>query len=177
MSSVAQPPPTQPTEYRIIGLDLSLTATGICDDDGPTVYKSKLRGPERLDDIARRVFTYTDHADLVVLEGYSYASHNQAHQLGELGGVVRRDLWTSGTPYVDVAPALLKRFATGKGNANKSAMGLAAARNGYNGPGDDNAIDAWWLRELGIYATTPEGERPFDYAYRDEATAKIDWPK
>lgn len=115
---------------------------------------------------------------VVVVEGYAMGTGRQAgtYSVGELGGVVRLALHEAEVPYVDVAPATLKKFGAGKGNANKSAMGLAAARCGYDGPGDDNAIDAWWLRELGVYANTDEAHRRFGYAYRDEAVAKIDWP-
>lgn len=162
---------------RIVGLDLSLTATGICDERGPRVFSSKKRGMDRLCDIRTAIADAVSApvASLVIVEGYSYASHNQAHQLGELGGVIRHYLHISGVPYVDVPPATLKKFATGKGNANKSAMGLAAARAGYDGPGDDNAIDAWWLRQLGEYANADE-RHPLTTAYRDECVGKIEWP-
>lgn len=161
----------------IVGLDLSLTATGFANDEHANVYKSRKRGVERLADlrdfVTLMVSGYPDEPVLVVLEGYSYASGHQAHQLGELGGVIRLALHEMRVAYVEVAPATLKKFATGKGNANKSAMGLAAARNGYDGPGDDNAIDAWWLRLMGLYA---HNQCPADLhtAYRDEAIAKTD---
>lgn len=168
---------TQPTEtLNIVGLDLSLTATGICNQNGnPFVFKSKKRGIDRLCDIRTAVASAVcaPVATLVVLEGYSYASGHQAHQLGELGGVIRHYLYTEQFRYVDIAPATLKKFATGKGNANKSAMGLAAARNGYDGPGDDNAIDAWWLRQLGLYANNIDSVATT--AYRDDAVASIEW--
>lgn len=168
---------------RIVGLDLSLTATGICDEyRGARVYKSKHRGCARLADLRDHIYTIVDDDRLVVLEGYSYASANQAHQLGELGGVIRLAITETGAPYVDVPPSTLKKFATGKGNANKAAMGLAAARAGYDGPGDDNAIDAWWLMQMGVYATndrwavTAPGVVLAQHAYRDEAITKIEWP-
>lgn len=167
-------PAAQP-QQTVIGIDLSLTATGICDAYGtPRVITSKLRGVDRLNDLRDKVvYSSISEDDLVILEGYSYASHNQAHQLGELGGVIRLALRDINAPYVDVPPSTLKKFATGKGNANKAAMGLAAARCGYDGPGDDNAIDAWWLRQMGEYQF---GDRFVDITnYRDEAVDKIQW--
>jgi Holliday junction resolvasome RuvABC endonuclease subunit len=44
----------------------------------------------------------------------------------------------------------IKKFATGKGNANKKLMVQAAIKKlGYRGA-DDNVADAMWIRELAI---------------------------
>lgn len=128
----------------------------------------------RLAEIRDRVLSHVNAHDVVIVEGYSYASKNQAHQLGELGGVVRLCLHEHGVQRVDVAPPTLKRFATGKGNAGKPDMLVAAIRSGYEGPSDDNCVDAWWLRQLGLFAI---GEGDLDgTAYRAEVITKVDWP-
>lgn len=166
----------QPIESdRIVGLDLSLTATGICDERGARFHKTDLRGMERLNDILDAVIWAVVSSDLVVIEGYSYGSANQAHQLGELGGIIRHYLHTSRMAYVDVPPSTLKKFATGKGNAGKPDMLAAAIRAGYEGPNDDNCVDAWWLRILGLYKY---GRCWGDThtVYRDDAVSKIEWP-
>lgn len=64
--------------------------------------------------------------DLVVVEGYAYGKGAQAHQIGELGGVVRLALHDAGLPWVEVPPAKLKKFVTGKGNAKKDTVRLEA---------------------------------------------------
>ena len=46
-----------------------------------------------------------------------------------------------GVPYEGVPVGTIKRFATGKGNANKDAMIAAARARGFN-PADDNEADA-----------------------------------
>jgi len=46
-----------------------------------------------------------------------------------------------GVPYRGVAVGTIKRFATGKGNANKAAMMEAARKRGFD-PKDDNEADA-----------------------------------
>jgi Holliday junction resolvasome RuvABC endonuclease subunit len=52
--------------------------------------------------------------------------------------------------YESVQPADIKRFATGKGNADKEAMLLAAGKlYGYRG-NDDNEADAIIIREWGL---------------------------
>jgi Holliday junction resolvasome RuvABC endonuclease subunit len=162
---------------RVIGLDLSLTATGFAAPEYVEVVKTTTRGMLRLAALRMAIVNASADASIVVIEGYSMGTMrqpSQAHGIGELGGVVKLGLWEAEIPYVDVAPASLKKFATDRGNATKLAMGLAAQRAGYDGPEDDNAIDAWWLRQMGLYA--------FDVpkvpvtAYRTEAMAKVAWP-
>lgn len=158
---------------RPIGLDLSLTATGISTDDDAWTVKVKTTGMQRLHDLSEAVIRTAmpslDYLTHVFVEGYAFARPNQAHQLGELGGVVRYRLWELGIPYTDVAPACLKKFATGKGNAGKPDMLDASRRAGYEGSNDDNAVDAWFLRQFGLYVfRTPRVER---FAYRDEVVA------
>ena len=136
----------------VVGLDLSLTATGIARTDGTTTtIRSKARGMERLDVITDVALCAVNLCDLVCIEGYSYGSRSsQAHALGELGGVVRHELWKNGHVYRDVPPSTLKTYATGKGNASKVDVIVAARdRLGYSGT-DDNEADALWLRALGL---------------------------
>ena len=74
-----------------------------------------------------------------------------------------------------MAPATLKRFATGKGNATKDAT-LAAAIRRFGFEGDDNnAADAWLLRAMGLAAYTGHGGG--SAAYQLEALGKVAWPK
>src|SRR6266498_163508 len=91
---------------RIVGLDLSLTGTGIADGDHLRTLRTGLIGPARLaalrDEILRVVLGVgtlpwtqapAEPASLTVIEGYSYGSKgSSAYQLGELGGVIRLGL-------------------------------------------------------------------------------------
>ncbi len=58
---------------------------------------------------------------LDALEGYGHgmARGYALTQLGELDGVIRTALFEAGVPFVEVAPATLKKYATGRGNATK----------------------------------------------------------
>lgn len=142
---------------NVLALDLSLTSTGYAwrDDTGQPIYGTLdpkgRRGAERLAWIRDRILHLTDtevYADLVAIEGYAFARPNQAHQVGELGGVIRLALWDAGIAYVIVAPSSVKKYATGKGNASKNAMLVAAGRRlGYAGDSNDEA-DAAWLHAL-----------------------------
>ncbi len=160
---------------RVLGLDLSLTASGYAyNEEVVGVIRSKAKGERRLAEIRDAVEELAFEADVVVLEGYSYASANQAHQIGELGGVIRLTLWQRRKPFVEVPPAVLKKFATGKGNADKDAM-LAAAIRRFGFEGDNNnAADAWLLRAMGLAAYLGWGAVT---EFQHQAIAKVTWPK
>lgn len=163
----------------VVGLDLSLTATGIVDSCGcDDILTSKNKGMDRLEDFRMLIWErISRHDDLVVIEGYSMGTARQsshAHGLGELGGIIRHMLWRRGIMYVDVAPASLKKFATGKGNASKEEVTGAAIRAGCPS-NNNNVCDAFWLRNMGLMhydqATVPRTQ------YRDDAMTGVVWPE
>jgi crossover junction endodeoxyribonuclease RuvC len=152
---------------RITAFDLSLTHTGWATWDSLTSARGfgsirpKETGMARLDCIRREVLAIAAGAELVVLEGYSYGSKGAAVvSLGELGGVIRLSLWgtrrsvmaSPPPPYIDVPPSVVKKLATGKGNAPKEAVLAEAIRRlGYAGS-DHNEADALWLLEAVLQA-------------------------
>lgn len=141
---------------KIMGLDLSLTSTGVCNILGVNCsLLTSTKGDERLmwfDEQYRQLAESPGRPDLIVLEGYAYGRPNQAHQIGELGGVVRLRLRRESIPYVTVPPSTLKKYATGKGNASKDQVLIAAVkRSGIEFNNNDEA-DAWWLRQIGMAA-------------------------
>ena len=117
-----------------MGLDLSLTGTGYAvfyvpnatDEPGISgvIETKKARGVERLLHIEDRLERIIESfpPELVCLEGYAYMRSNQAHQAGELGGIIRRRLHKLEIPWLAVAPMTLKKFATGKGNIDKNLV-------------------------------------------------------
>ena len=136
---------------KIVGLDPSLTATGVAvwqegDIDTYTLRPPRtLRGGARLDWIGNQLVVATDGASVVAAEGYAYRSRGSGISLGELGGVLRRMLFRQGTPLYTVPPASVKKFATGQGNASKEAVLVAAVHSlGYAGNSTDEA-DALWI--------------------------------
>jgi len=142
---------------RILALDLSLTKSGVCIDSGQTtiISSGSLRGPERLSMITNEVRSLVAvvDADIIVIEGYSFGSQGRAtFSIGELGGCVRLLFWRMGVPYVEVPPSCLKKWATGKGNANKDAM-IAEAVRRFGFPGsDNNEVDAYLLWAMARHA-------------------------
>lgn len=162
---------------RIVGLDLSLTATGIADSSGAIVYKPKHKVPMiRLNEIDTyfREWIRTQKPQACVIENYAYGAKNAREVIGELHGVVRLALHQATVPFALVAPTQLKQFATGKGNANKDTMIATAARLGC--PADDNnAVDAWWLHKMSCEFYKLEGRLDLPKEQRDVAK-KIEWP-
>lgn len=135
---------------RVVGLDLSLSATGIAAVDGTTrTVTPKTDGDRRLLEIAREVWRAAATEDLVVIEDGVVRSP-AAFDLGMLHGSVRRELMQARTQYVLITPATLKKFATGRGNATKPDMRMALYQRMGIDLRDDNQVDATWLRYAGL---------------------------
>jgi crossover junction endodeoxyribonuclease RuvC len=113
------------TALRIIGLDLSLTGTGIAwntDHHGRptigarTVHTGRRRGHDRLNEILVDVAAACRaRPHLVVLEDLFVGHNDNTLELAGLHGIVRHWLWTRTIPYALMAPATLKVWATGSG--------------------------------------------------------------
>jgi hypothetical protein len=58
----------------------------------------------------------------VILEDYSYGSTGKVFEIGENFGLLKYKLKCSKIPFKTVPPTVLKKYATGKGNANKELM-------------------------------------------------------
>lgn len=163
----------------VVGLDLSLTSTGISSGLLSSNISSKAKGPQRLHEISQEIASTLIELDdpIVVVEGYSFGSRNsQAHAIGELGGVVRLTLWNLRIPYVEIPPTSRAKFATGKGNAAKTeVMSAISARTGivWVGKGADDRCDAWILEEMGLAWL---GQARFQWPQLNmSALEKIDW--
>lgn len=164
---------------NLLALDLSLNSTGWA--TSPSTYgtldPAERRGPERLSWIRDQILEleHDHHTDLIVIEGYAYGRPNQAHQVGELGGVIRTALYDAGIPYLEVTPATVKQYATGKGNASKNLMLVAAGRRlGYPGESNDEADALWLHAAVSELAGTPWVDVPQTHR---AALAKLTLPE
>lgn len=134
---------------RVVGLDLSMTATGIAETDGKTwTAKTRGAGDFRLTEIVAAVAVAARGVDLVVIEDLPTHAHS-AGITGMVHGAARVALLKEEIPYVTVTPATLKKYATGRGNAGKPEMAVALFKRFGLELGDDNQVDAWWLRAAG----------------------------
>lgn len=168
---------------KIVGLDLSLTSTGVAVIDGAgyttLTLKTKTTGHERLRWLVQQVGERTLTAGLVVVEGPAYnarASQQGHHERAGLWWMVTHELWTWGIPTAVASPAAVKKYATGNGSASKDAVLSAVIRRfaGYDGSSNDEA-DALTLAALGAQwsgqpiVTMPQLHR--------EALGKVAWPE
>lgn len=168
---------------NLLALDLSLTSTGWAAKHGADpvasgTYCPRTRGVERLEDGFRWTGQQVSiwRPDLVVIEGYSFASQTaHARAAGEFGGVVRLRLHQAGVRYVELAPKTRAKLATGKGNAGKEqVLAEAIRRLGYAGHSNDEA-DALWLLHAALIAYRLQGAArlPMDHT---AALEKVEWP-
>lgn len=161
---------------RIVGLDLSLSATGIAPPgEPPRTITTKLHDVRRLDFICDAIAEVAKDCDVAVIEQYAFSRHDaHAHAIGELGGCVRLDLYRLGVEYAEPSVQSLKKFATGKGNASKPEVLIAAReRFGYEGASFDEA-EALVLREMAALHYDWDRQAPF--AYMQEVLHKTAWP-
>ncbi len=134
------------------GIDYSMTSPSICIHKGSEwsvdncvfhymvkkdkhlVVTEKLKGflyPEyshqqqRFDNLASWILKILSDYDItkISLEGYSYGStSSRLFEIGENTGLLKYKLWNAGYPFEVYAPTMIKKFATGKGNANKEKL-------------------------------------------------------
>lgn len=166
-------------EWITLGIDPSLTSTGISLLGQTISIRRDSTGPQRLIEIRDQImYTVTKNAvDCVAIEHYSYASRNsQAHSIGELGGVIRVALYEAGTPTIEIPPTCRAKFATGKGNAGKpEVVSSISARTGiiWNGGDGSDRCDAWVLEEMLRYKL---GLSTIDWPKsHTDALEKVDW--
>jgi len=124
-----------------MGIDPSLTGCAVAvitAEKGELVgswrFDNKLQGVERLiyirDNVETVLCNYnsTSTQEKIVkigIEGYARGAMNRREEAGELGGILRVMFYEFGIPWVDVAPNQLKKFATGRGDAQKDHILLA----------------------------------------------------
>jgi Holliday junction resolvasome RuvABC endonuclease subunit len=162
---------------NVIGIDPSITATGLCDHAGRLSVAGgpAYMGDKRLTVIESAVQQLANLArpDLAVIE--FLPQHMKAAGItGMVQGVVRNALFKLGVPYVTITPATLKKFATGRGDADKADMRMALYKRTGGDVRSDDMVDAWWLRAAGLQAL---GEGVVDLpAAQVRALDVVAWP-
>jgi crossover junction endodeoxyribonuclease RuvC len=168
-----------PPRSRVIGLDLSLTSTGVAGSAG---WADRIRPAPTLDlfirlrIIRQRVMDYVRDADLVVVEGLAISRQTGQHLTrAGLWHLVMEQIDAHSIPWAEVSPTGLKRYATGKGNSPKDEVLAAVVRRfptvevRGNDEADALVLAAMGADHLGVpIVTMPEAHRA--------ALAKVAWP-
>ena len=170
---------------RVVGLDLSLTGTGLVTTTarGDTLIQvvstTKLEGLPRLrkiTDVIVEAITDGPPMDLAVVEGpaYSRALGAGHHESAGLWWKVVDRLDELGIPTGIVPPNVLKKYATGTGTASKPDMRLELYKRTGMDVRNDNKVDALWLHAMGAdhlgrpHLVLPQKHR--------EALGSVAWP-
>lgn len=149
-----------------IGIDQSYSGFGLTfmdmDSDGykTYVFKGEGTGIDRLASMALTFSSYleqyldVDQTEIrVAMEGYAYGAQ-MAHMAGELGGMVKNELYEwlwqhhGKYPYI-IPPTTLKKYVTGKGSGiQKNQMLLHVFKKWGIEFNDDNAADSYALAHM-----------------------------
>jgi Holliday junction resolvasome RuvABC endonuclease subunit len=148
--------------FSVLGVDLSLTATGINLNDGkPRQHRLIRTKPDehlevRKDRIVTSILRYAKRSrcSIVLLEKLNSGPKNHDNRPAQAMSVVTRELWLAGIPYDEVASNTVKLYATGNGRAEKPEMVEAAEALGvdlsaYAKSLRHNVADAIWVAAWG----------------------------
>ena len=164
---IALPPNTNLAHHAVLALDLG-TTTGwaLRGQHGGITSGTMTFRPSRFEGGGMRFLRFRGWlAEVAALSGgvarivfeevRAHAGTDAAHLYG--GWLAHLAAWCeeAGIPYEGVPVATIKRFATGKGNADKAKMVAAIQARGF-APADDNEADAIALL---LWATEPSGGR------------------
>lgn len=139
---------------KILALDIA-TNTGWKTETASGVWNLK---PNRGESEGMRVVRFKSKVkELIDLEGITLVSYERPAGMhkssimvaSEMVGVLKDLCISKGVELACYSATEIKKFATGKGNANKEAMIEAAQALGYN-PIDDNEADSIFLYLLTI---------------------------
>lgn len=137
---------------RYVGIDPS-TKTGIVvlDEDGEVWEAIEIekpgKDPARMYHLIAAVNHLVEPNDLVAIEGFGFASQS-GFLLGGIGWGIRMDLFHRRIKYIEVAPAALKKFVSGKGNMKKDELGIEIFQRWGFKHSSDNVRDAYVLAQI-----------------------------
>lgn len=175
----------------IAGIDYSLTSPAICVTDFSDSYyyfltsKKKYDGKwmngkcqgslifpydsqeERFDNISNWVMAVLSDYEIehVYIEDYAMGAKGRVFHIGENTGLLQHKLWKDKYSFTKIPPTVVKKHATGKGNAKKEQMYDAFterfggnlinefSQNRLDNPVTD-IIDAYYIAEAGVQCSS-----------------------
>lgn len=140
---------------RFVGIDPS-TKTGFValDEAGQVLRAKELTGactkdPKRMATLIDEVMAHLQPDDVICIE--SPAMHAKGSAVGFMWGLahgLRMALFRRGIPYIDVTPAGVKKFASGKGNTKKDELAVHIYKRWDFEHPSDNVRDAYVLARI-----------------------------
>lgn len=139
-----------------VGVDPS-SKTGLVKVDmasGEVKTRKELTGigsvdPKRNVSLIDEIMDHIQPGDIIGIEGYSYGSKGKGVSFQfELGGMLREWLYRRKLNYTIITPSQLKKFATGKGNTPKDAMGVPIFKRFGFEDRSNNITDAFILAKI-----------------------------
>jgi crossover junction endodeoxyribonuclease RuvC len=170
----------------VIGLDLSLTSTGMAGINGyQEVFTDRIvpskseTGHNRLRRITLGLHRWiSSRTELAVIEGLSFGSFDRNGEQAGLAWMVRHSLWKRGIPYALVSPSQRMIYAVGNGRADKDRV-LAATIKRYPQAeiGGNDEADALLLAAMGArHLGRPIESEPLPQTHL-RALTKVAWPE
>lgn len=175
---------------KVVGLDPSLRSTGVAEwVDGDTETHRVITSGTSRDSLKERcsrirfiseqVADIAAGADMVVMEAPAYAARSaNTVLLNGLWWLMAEALQREGIPTATAAPATLKKFATGRGNANKDEVMLSVVKkwgSAWDVTNNDVA-DAVALCAMGLAQVLGPEKWPV-HGYEAECVEKVAWPE
>ena len=77
---------------------------------------------ERHEKLASWAYRIVQGCEEVLLEGYAYGVTSNRAPIYENTAILKHKMWKNKVPFKMYPPTVIKKFATGKGNANKEQM-------------------------------------------------------
>lgn len=94
-------------------------------------------------------------SDLLCIEKpFNIMGHGRV--LLELLGIIKYFCIKHNTPFIEIPQMTLKKFATGKGNAQKSEMVVQALKEFSFEAGTEDEVDAFWCVQIGLCLRYPQ---------------------
>lgn len=155
---------------KVIGLDISLTRTGMSvhNKDGHCYTCSISSSPKdaslnRIDHIFSTVNNAIEKGDVVFIEEMitgKMANSGKSVERAKLVGLIEYTLWYKGILFYTIHPKSLKKWVTGSGGKGEKSviLHLIAKKTGYEATNDDEA-DAYALADLGCHLMFPDKPR------------------
>lgn len=127
------------------------------------IYDGDIKRYNKLSEwVFDRIVLHNRRPEFVFIEDYAYAATGKVFNIAENMAILKNMLANVGLKYVMIPPTVIKKFATGKGNANKEKMydsflmdTKRDLEKEFNIKKDKNPIsdivDSYWLCKYGFF--------------------------